>query len=51
MENTRTQDYFRDDNEGHVDTRDRTTAVKTPIPIWDAIWESTWRAKTPGGAL
>ena len=23
MENKRTQDYFKDDNEGHVDTRER----------------------------
>ena len=32
MENTRTQDYFRDDNEGHVDTREQNHRCENPDP-------------------
>ena len=49
MENTRTDDYTKDDNEGHVDTRSRNLNVKTLIPIWDVTWESTSQAKFNGG--
>jgi len=32
MENTRTQDYFKDDNEGHVDTRAQNHECEKPDP-------------------
>ena len=32
MENARTEDYFNDDNEGHVDTRSRNFECETPDP-------------------
>ena len=32
MENTRTQDYFKDDNGGHVDTREQNHRCEHPDP-------------------
>ena len=32
MENTRTEDYFKDDNEGHVDTRSANFKCENPDP-------------------
>jgi hypothetical protein len=32
MENTRTQDYFKDDNEGHIDTREQNHHCENPDP-------------------
>jgi hypothetical protein len=32
MENTRTQDYFSDDNDGHVDTREQNHRCENPDP-------------------
>jgi hypothetical protein len=32
MESTRTEDYFTDDNEGHVDTRARNHECEKPDP-------------------
>ena len=32
MENTHTQDYFKDDNDGHVDTREQNHRCDNPDP-------------------
>lgn len=32
MENTHTQDYFIDDNDGHVDTREQNHRCENPDP-------------------
>lgn len=32
MENTRNQDYFKDDNEGHTDTREKNFRCENPDP-------------------
>jgi hypothetical protein len=32
MKNTRTDDYFNDDNEGHVDTREQNHRCENPDP-------------------
>jgi len=32
MKNTRTEDYYQDDNEGHVDTREQNHKCDNPDP-------------------
>lgn len=32
MENKKTEDYFDDDNDGHVDTRDKNKECEKPDP-------------------
>jgi hypothetical protein len=38
MAENKTQDYFDDKSEGHVDTREETLSVKTKMKIWDVTW-------------
>ena len=37
--NDRTQDYWKDDNDGHVTPERKTMGVRSLIQIWDANWE------------
>ena len=45
MAENKRENYFDDSDEGHVNTREKTSNVKTKTNIWDAIWESTSRDK------
>jgi hypothetical protein len=38
MAENKTQDYTDDRSEGHVDTREETSSVKTKIRIWAVTW-------------
>ena len=43
------QDYVESDQEreeGHVDTREHNFECEDKIPIWDVIWELTFRDKS-----